>query len=56
VPIVPFIPKPTNVATPETAVAVFVPTSDPPRPEVIVAVITAVDDVTVTLLASWIVT
>jgi hypothetical protein len=56
VPIVPFIPKPTNVAMPETAVAVEEPTNVPPTPEVIDAVTTAVDEVTVSLLASWIVT
>ena len=51
-PIVPSSPKPVNVARPEEAVAVVVPTSDPPAPEVIDAVTTAVDEVTVLLDAS----
>jgi hypothetical protein len=55
VPIVPSTPKPVNVANPEEAVAVVVPTNEPPAPEVIVAVTTSVDEVTVLLDASRIV-
>ena len=56
VPAGPVMPRPLNVAIPAEAVAEGVPTNTPPEPVVIVAVIAAVDVVTVKLLASWTVT